>query len=358
MKRLIVIVLLSWVVCAQAQSGARDLSRITIHTVVPDYAGISRESHELLETKLSQIITENGIEDNEYGVRFVLTAKVNVISKDIVAGSPARLSMKLDITLILGDIIEDKVYSRKTISAIGIGVNEEKAFIAAFKTIKPTDEAISQFIQDGKLKILDFYKVHCEDIITEARDMASQNRYEQAILMLSAIPDINSDCFAECVGLTQTIYQQMITVRGEELLQKAQNAWAKNPTKQGAHEATQYLQQINHAAPCQTEVTKLLNQISEKMNEIDRREWQHEMQIYRDGVERERREWEHKMQVYRDDIERENRQWEQHVQEHNDRVETQRLFIRAARDVAMEKARNQPKEVNYYRVNYTKIYSW
>ena len=64
------------------------------------------------------------------------------------------------------------------------------------------------------------------------------------------------------------------------------------------------------------------------------------------------------MQVYNDDREREKRQWEQQVREHNDNVETQRMFIKAARDVAIEQARHQPKEVNFYQVNYTKIYSW
>ncbi len=65
------------------------------------------------------------------------------------------------------------------------------------------------------------------------------------------------------------------------------------------------------------------------MNEIDRREWEQQMQEYQDNVERERREW------------------EQRVREYNDRVETQRQYISAARDVAIEYARNQPKVINY-----------
>lgn len=358
MKKLLLISLLFCSGLASAQTRPDDMERISIHAIVPDNIKIPSESLDLLETKLTQIITENGVEDNEYVVRFVLTAKVNVITKDILVGPPQRVSQKLDITLILGDIVEDKVFSRKTISVIGVGTSEEKAFISAFKNIKPNNKDIALFMQDGKQKILDFYQTHCQDIIVEARDLASRELFEQSILMLSAVPNVSSECFSECVKITENVYQQMITVRGEELLRKAQNAWTKNPTRQGALEATRYLQQINHAAPCQAEVTKLLGQISEKMNEIDRREWEHEMQVYKDGVERERREWEHKIQVYNDDREREKRQWEQHIKEHNDNVETQRMFIKAARDVAIEQARHQPREVNLYQVNYTKIYSW
>ena len=356
-----IFLLVAFLLCyvfVNAQTNQRDVDRITIHAFLPEYKNVPPESHDLLESKITEIITNNGIEDNEYGVRFVLTAKVNVISKDIVAGPPQRISQKLDVTFILGDIVEDKVFLRKKISVIGVGTSEEKAFISAFKNIKTSNTEITQFIQEGKQKILGFYQTHCEDIIKEARDMASQNQYEQAIIMLSSIPDVVSDCFLDCLKTTEDIYQQMIAARGEEMLRKAQNAWVKNPTRQGAREATQYLQQINHAAPCQPEVSKLLEQIGQKMNEIDRREWQHEMQVYQDGVEHDRREWEHKMQKYQDGIEREKRQWEQHVKEHNDNVETQRMFIKAARDIAIEQARNQPREINYYRVNYTKIYSW
>lgn len=358
MKRTILIALLTCFIYANAQTNQRDVVRITIHAVIPTNNSIPPESQDLLETKLSQIITENGVEDNEYGVRFVLTAKVNVITKDILVGPPQRISQKLDIALILGDIVEDKVFSRKTISVTGVGTSEEKAFVSAFKNIKPNNKDIALFMQDGKQKILDFYQTHCQDIIVEARDLANRELFEQSILMLSAIPDVSSECFSECVKITEAVYQQMITVRGKELLHKAQNAWIKNPTRQGAFEATRYLQQINHAAPCQSDVTRLLGQISEKMNEIDRREWEHEMQVYKDGVERERREWEHKIQVYNDDREQENRQWEQQIREHNDNVETQRMFIKAARDVAIEQARHQPKEMNLYQVKYAKLYSW
>ena len=340
MKKLLFIAFILCVSVVNGKNRLDDIERITIHAVVPEYNNLPRESRELLESKLSQIVTANGIEDNEEGVRFVLTAKVNVISKDIVAGPPQRISQKLDITLILGDIVKDKVYSRMTIHALGIGASAEKAYIAAFKNIRPDSKDIAQFLTEAKQKILTFYQTSCEDVIADARDLASQNQYEQAILMLSSIPNVSSKCFAESAKQTEVIYEEMVEARGKEYLRKAQDAWAKNPTRQGAAEATRYLSQINHAASCQGEVSKLLSQISEKMNEIDQREWEHEMQVYKDGVERERREW------------------DQQVKEYNDRVETQRMFIKAARDVALERARNQPKEINYYRLNYTRIYSW
>lgn len=322
-----------------AQSRLDDTERICIHAVIPAREALPHESAKLLESKLSQMVTHNGIADNEYGVRFVLTAKVNVLSKDIVAGPPTRISQKLDIILMLGDIIEDKVYSQHTITTIGIGQTEEKAFIAAFKNINPKSESISVFLKEGKAQILDYYQTHCENIIADAREQASLQHYEDALLLLSSIPDVCTDCLNESSQLAQKIYVQMINARGEELLNEARNIWANSLDKQGATEATSLLAQINFAASCQPNVDVLLKQITAKMNEIDRREWQHQMELYQD------------------DIEREKRQWEQQVREYDDKVNTQRMYLKACRDVAIENARHQPKVVTRV-VNYNRVILW
>lgn len=339
MKRMTLLLLLFLSLSTFAQSRLDDIGRITIHAYVPEYEDLPYESSKLLQSKLSQIITANGIADNENCVRFVLTAKVNVISKDIIPGPPHRISQKLDITLILGDIESDKVYSQYTITAVGVGTNYEKSFISAFKNIKPANKEISTFIDDGKQKILAYYQTNCEDLLLEAQRLATQNHYEDALILISSIPDVCSECYEQAVTIASKIYNEMINVRGAECLRQAQAAWANNPTRQGAAEATALLSQINFAASCQSEVPALLSQITAKMNEIDRREWEHEMQQYHDSVEREKRNW------------------EQQVREYEDRVQTQRMYIKACRDVAITRAQNQPKVITRV-VNYNRVIFW
>ena len=184
-SKLMLIIVLMCTVYTQAQERLDDIGRITIHAYVPESEELPHGSHKLLETKLSQIISVNGIADNENFVRFVLTAKINVISKDIVAGPPQRISQKLDITLILGDIEEDKVYAQQTISVMGIGQSLGKAYIAAFKNINPKNAAITAFMQEGKEKLLSYYQTHCEDLITEAKKQASLQNYEDALMLLT-----------------------------------------------------------------------------------------------------------------------------------------------------------------------------
>lgn len=339
MKRFFIIISFLCVLTANAQERLDDIGRITIHAYVPDNENLPPESQKLLETKLSQIITANGISDNENYVRFVLTAKVNVISKDVVAGPPQRISQKLDITILLGDVEADKVYAQTSISTVGIGQSLEKSYISAFKNINPKNTAITAFIQEGKQKITSYYQTNCEDLIAEARKQASLQNYEDALMMLTSIPDVCSACFDEAAQIAPPIYHDMIEARGAECLNEARAVWAKNPTKTGAQEATRLLSQINFAASCQPKAAALMKEITAKMNEIDRREWNHQMQVYQDNVEREKR------------------QWAQHVREYEDRVQTQRMYLKACRDVAITYAQNQPKVVTRV-VNYNRIILW
>lgn len=339
MKKVLLIIALVCAIHIQAQERLDDIGRITIHAYVPESEELPYESRKLLETKLSQIISANGIADNENYVRFVLTAKINVISKDIVAGPPQRISQKLDITLMLGDIENDKIYSQLTISGIGIGQSLEKSYISAFKNINPKNALITTFIQEGKEKMLAYYQTNCEDLIAEAKKRASLQNYEDALMLLTSIPDVCTDCFDEAARIAIPIYKDMIEARGADFLNQARSVWAKNPTKAGAAEATRLLSQINFAASCQPQAASLMREITIKMNEIDRREWKHQMQVYHDGIEREKR------------------QWTQHVREYEDRVQTQRMYLKAARDVAITYAKNQPKIVTRI-VNLNRVVLW
>lgn len=339
MKKILFACALAVTWMADAQNRLSDVGRITIHAVVPESEYLSYEPAKLLETKLSQIITNNGIGDNEQCVRFVLTAKLNVITKDILPGLPQRVSQKIDATLSLGDVVEDKVYSQTTLSLVGVGQSIDKSYIAAINTLNPQNKAIKAFLEEGKLKMLDYYQTHCEDLMAEAQQLSSQQCYEDALFLLSSIPDVCADCFDRASQLVDKVYGEMIEVRGGELYDRAYAAWANNPTREGATEATRLLSQINFAASVQPKAQKLLAEITEKMNEIDRREWEHQMEVYRDNIDREKR------------------RWEQQVREYNDRVETQRIRIQACRDVAMEYARNQPKVVTRV-VNYNRVILW
>ena len=127
---------------------------ISINAQVVDEK-LPEEIAQNLETKLQSALTINGCADNGYTERFVLTAKVDITQKDITPTTPTRISEKMDITLMVGDVVENKLYASVTLQAAGIGTNENKAFISAFRSIKGDNPKIQQMLNEAKEKIMD-----------------------------------------------------------------------------------------------------------------------------------------------------------------------------------------------------------
>ena len=264
MRRFIIILsMFSFAINSIAQT-KDDLGKITIQAYIPSYEEIPDEAEKLLKTKLSQIITANGIADNELSNRFVLTAKVNILSKDIVASTPQRISQKIELTLMIGDIKEDKIYSSFAMSLIGIGTNLTKSYISAFKNININKPEITAFIEDCKPKIVSYYQNNCESMIKEAEHFRQVGQYDKAIYQLSSIPNVCNECYKKSSALAIKIYKEKIQVQDKSLLQKAKNEWAKSPNEQGANQAFNYINKISSMSSLQLQVDELTNEIAKK----------------------------------------------------------------------------------------------
>ncbi len=343
MKQFLLSILLLCTSFVWAQAQSTDADRITIHAYVPPYEYITQEASQLLETKLQEIIANNGVADNDGVNRFILTFKINVLSKDIVATTPQRVSQKLGITLMIGDVIEDKVYATKTINAIGIGTSLEKSYIAAVKNIKPQNKDITEFMQLGKSKIIAYYEAHAEEILAEANALAGQENYDDALSLLSSVPDVCRNTYSACSELAATLYEKKINADGNYYYQQAKTAWANSPNREGAEQATAYLSKINFAAQCQPQAERLAEEITAKMNVVDKREWAFSMQQYKDNIEREKREWSLR-------VKQEENNHERNMALDAQRYATQRTIIKACRDIAVERAKHQPRVINFNRI--------
>ena len=120
MKRnMFIIVTLLWAssLCAQTLD---DVGRMSINVQRPNNRSIPAEALSQLEDKMHQIITTAGISDNAINRRFALTATVSVVKKDIISGSPARVSQTLEIAFYVKDVLDKKEYGHATLSAVGV----------------------------------------------------------------------------------------------------------------------------------------------------------------------------------------------------------------------------------------------
>lgn len=240
---------------------------------------------EVLKNKLDQIVANNGLA-NGFS-RFILTANVITVTKDVLGTAPTSIAYTLNVTFYIGDGIEGNKFTTLSKNVKGVGINETKALINAFKNINSSDSEIQAFISKGKKEIINYYNTRCDLIIKKARLLESQNQFDEAIYMLSAVPDACTDCLNKSLVAVQDIFDKKINMECKVKLQEAKLLWASNPTVEGANLVSDMLKDINPRSSCYKDVVAFTNSVAKRVLEIDGREWKFKVD-QEIGLERDR----------------------------------------------------------------------
>lgn len=312
---LTIIIVLGFSTYAQNTVGkSDDVARITLASYVPQQIDKMPEAaRSMLTNKLSQIVTQSGMGGSVNNQRFILTANINVLSKDITPTAPPMQAIALEVSLYIGDGIDGTKFASFSTTVKGVGENETKAYVSALKNLKNNDPNYQLFIESGKNKIVEYYNSKCDFLIKGAQALASQGQYEEAIYNLSNVPEVCNGCYDKCMETVSTVYKLQIDKAGKANLANATNSWNSSQDASGASLAGEYLAQIDPNASSYKEAQKLTDKISKKIVEI------------------EKKDWDFKMKEYQDDL------------------DVRKQTIEAARAIGVAYGKNQPKTV--YKVN-------
>ena len=355
MKNFIAVLILTVAtISSNAQVKLDDFGRIVLNTYLPDNIVIPTEAKNLLLTKLNQIISNNGIGGSQANPRFIITANVNVGTKDIIGGPPQMIAQNLDVTLFIGDAVTNTIFSNTTLSLKGVGTNENKAFIDAFKTINPKNKEVLAFLEEGKTKIINYYSTNCDFIIKDAQTLVKQEKYDEAIYQLSLVPDVCKDCYFKCLDNLTLIYQQKIDADCKVKFNEAKVTWTAAQTLNGAEKAGDILSTINPMANCQTDVTAFIKTIDAKLKADEKARWQFKMKQYADKIAMQKEQVRiAEEKGKRDDTYRENQSQRDAISQEKQssrNFELDKIRVNSYREVAVEQARNQPKIVTYNNI--------
>jgi len=335
-----------------------DFGRIVLNTYLSEQIDIPAEARKLLETKLSQVASNYGIGGSSVNPRFVITASIDVGTKDIIAGPPQMIAQNIDVTLFIGDAIENTIYSSISIPLKGVGTNENKAFISALNRINSRNSAIKQFIEEGKDKIIQYYSSNCNIIYAKLEVLASQNKFDEAIFEANLVPSVCEECYNRIMEYSVEIFKM-----------KMNNECAKNIAKSNSfiaqddyENAAKYLSGILPDVSCYEEAQILLNKI------IDHR--------CADAIAKARGAWasgnyrlagdwlgkipsdskcsgdaialgeEIKAKLKAD----EDREWEYKLQKQRDETNIESQRINAIKEIGVAFGNNQPKTINYNNI--------
>ncbi|HLV15776.1 MAG TPA: hypothetical protein VKY41_11390 [Xanthomarina sp.] len=275
MKKFITLLCCFMATIVNAQDNNYDIS---LGAYIPNQIeGIPASAHSMLNNKLGQIITSNGISDDVRNSRFIITPNITVMSKDIIGTAPSKIALNLEMTLYMGDGIAGNLFSSESFTLKGVGTNETKAYMQAIKQLKSNNKKVQDFVANGKAKIIDYYNTNCNQIIAESEALQRVNNYEEALFLLVNVPTA-SDCFDNVKGKIESLFQKVID---NECLTKygvAQAIWAANQDIYAANEAGTILSTINPRSACFGDVKKLFSKIEARVQDLQDRTWKLQLQ--------------------------------------------------------------------------------
>ncbi|MDD2821846.1 MAG: hypothetical protein PHW29_11335 [Flavobacterium sp.] len=258
---------------AQNASKSEDLGKIALTVYIPSQESMTEHTTIMLTNKLNQVLSTNGIANSSYNSRFIITANVNVMTKDLTATAPSMTALTLDVTLYIGDGIDGKKFASKSLTLKGVGTNETKAYIDAMKTINQNDAGIQYFVTNAKDKIIDYYNANCAKLIKDVQVLDKQSLFEEAIFKLSSIPVECTNCFNKTMAIIPAIYQKKINRDCTIKLAEANHLWNANQDYDTAVSVGDVLNSIDPSARCFNEVKALSSRVGKRILEIDNREW-------------------------------------------------------------------------------------
>lgn len=308
MKNYIITVMLLLINSAIAQSSS-DVGKISLSVVMPENVeGLDISQLSKMETKITQIVNSVGLAGNGNNNNFVIYPKFAIYESDMVEGGMQNINVvKCEWSLFIKQVDNNIIYASISIPLKGYGKEKGNAITDAISKINTNTKEFSSFIQTGKKKILDYYNLKCQDIITKSESLVKMQDYEQAIGLLMSVPEEVS-CYNKIQEKTIDAYKSYQNQKCITQLQEAKTTLAKNQYQ----EALDILSLIDPSTKCFTETQLLIKKAEVKVDAQAKTQFALRMKIY------------------------------------NDTIALEKQRIQAAKEMAIEYYRNQPKPADNY----------
>lgn len=265
-------------------SGVFAHAQVNVYPVVLD-ENIPAEAASNLSNKIDRILSSYGYGSVSTVERAVLSVAIDIIENNVTPTNPPRVSKKIELTLKLGDVVDNKVFGSTSIMLSGIGTNDNKAFISSFSTLKPENKNIKKFFADVDDAIAAYYAENKQVILNKARSIALTGNFDEAIAYLVTVPPVNADCYSACQSQAIVYYTEKVNQSSQAAFNNARAAWTSAKDAVGASRALSFLKQVDPASDVYPEALTLWDEISDKLDKDELEAKEHAKQVYEDKVQ-------------------------------------------------------------------------
>lgn len=265
-------------------SGVFAHAQVNAYPVVLD-ENIPAEAASNLSNRIDRILSSYGYGSVSTAERVVLSVAIDIVENNVTPTNPPRVSKKVELTLKMGDVIDNKVFGATSVMLSGIGSNDNKAFISSFSTLKPENKNIKKFFADIDDAIAGYYAENKQVILNKARSIALTGNFDEAIAYLVTVPPVNADCYSACQDQAIAYYTEKVNQSSQAAYNNARAAWTSEKDSIGASKALSYLKQVDPASDVYPEALSLWDTISDKLDKDDLEAKEHARQVYEDKVQ-------------------------------------------------------------------------
>ena len=202
------------------------VNSLNIAVYVPQTGLLNSSNSEKLKSKMVQFLTKSGFgSDDLASASFLMYPKTDIVDNfQLDGGTEPQTVVIAEITFIIKQIPESKVFGSATIKVKGVGKNKDEAFRNSFNTINSNDPALVDFVKTTREKIIKHYTDNCEVIIAAAQTEFNKKNTEKAISLLAAIPSDAKDCYFNVQDKIKVFYQAWIDNECQHMMLQATSA--------------------------------------------------------------------------------------------------------------------------------------
>ena len=251
--------------------------KVKLTTMIPADQGLSEVEMKALESKLTQMVTLNGIGGLGGNPRFVIAPIVNILKKDATSSAPVKYSISYDVLFYVADILTGNVFGSYDMKFTSVESSEARAFISGFENLNENDNGFQQFLKNAQDKIIKYYNDNGDKIISESNTLASQKKYAQAIALLKSIPMEAEVAYNKAAKLTPKLFQNYLDNECETVLAMMKYELGKYNEQSAAGfnaEAMGYYKMIPNGGKCKTEADQMYTNYKKGLNPQKIKDWE------------------------------------------------------------------------------------
>lgn len=279
-----------------------------------------------VRSKLQRALTANGIGSEIGASRFAMVPEIIIKDEQSTATIPVYCDVIIDFVVSLKDVFNGKVFASTAYTTEGKGTSKVDAIVKGISHLRLEGDDFEKFCEKAKEKVISYYADNMSSFINKANNCTNGRDYEQALYILSEIPEEVPSYKSKVVPLISDVYTKEIDNKGESILSRAKAVWAQSPNADGATKVAEILQEMPQSCSSSGGAQQLIAQIKKRIQNIDDKNFA----LKRKQIEFELQERKQAM-----------------ANAHAERSQC----INAARAIGVAWAKKQPKQV-------TKVYLW